>query len=109
MGGKCDGLEYDDFCHRKRHVCSGPMAPNHTLINDAKIRGRNNPKHRLYKDRYYFDKPINISWVCQKFHNEHGETRKFRDWFKTRQIWRYGRDRVAEYLERSPQRIKERI
>jgi hypothetical protein len=96
MGDECIGREYD-----KKHVCSGPVQPNHTLINKAKIRG--------VKDRLYFDKAINISWCCQKFHNEHGETRKFREWFKARQIWRYGRQAVKDFFEKSPQRVKERF
>jgi hypothetical protein len=99
---ECDGLAYNDYCHIKRHVCSGPGAWNHTLINRGKVRG-------VKISRAYFDKPINLSWNCQKFHSEYGETTKYREWFKQRQIWKYGRKAVKEFFDNSPQKIKERM
>ncbi len=95
----CDGLEYDDFCDRVRHSCSGPGAWNHTLINKAKVRG-------VKVNRAYFDKRINMSWCCQWFHGQYGETKAFREWFKQRQIFRYGRKTVEDYIQNGPNRVK---
>jgi hypothetical protein len=97
----CDGKLYDDFCHRKRHICSGCGAWNHTLLNKKKYQG--------CAERAYFENPINKSWNCQKFHAEYGETTKYREWFKQRQIFKYGRKAVKDFFDNSPQKIKERI
>lgn len=93
----CEGQKY------KRHTCFGPFAWNHVLINKAKFRGV--PK----KFKKYFDQRINLSRCCQWFHNQHGETTAFREWFKKRQIFIYGRAAVEKFFRDSPQKIKERI
>lgn len=95
----CDGLDYDDFCHRKRHVCWGSATWNHVLFNKAKVKG-------VKINRAYFDKRINLSWNCQKFHDEYGETTKYREWFKQRQIFIYGRKAVEDYLKNGPNKVK---
>jgi hypothetical protein len=96
---ECDGLLYNDYCHVKRHVCSGPGAWNHTIFNKAKVKG-------IKINRAYFDKRINLSWNCQKFHAEYGETKKYREWFKMRQIFTYGRRAVEDYINNGPNKVK---
>jgi len=77
--------------------------PNHSLINKRKFQGI---PQKLKK---YFDNPINIFWCCNEFHGMYGETRPFRDWFKDKQIFLYGRAAVAKFFTDSPQKIKERV
>ncbi len=90
----CDGRAYDPT-----HVCSGPFAWNHTILNKAKYRG--------VKEKKYFDNPINLSWCCQSFHNSHGETRKFRAWFYTVQCHKYGTGTVKKFLMDAPMKVHE--
>jgi hypothetical protein len=99
----CEGWEYDDFCKRERHSCSGRTSPNHTLINKRKFQGI---PDRLKK---YFDKPINIMWCCNEFHGMYGETKAFRAWFRDRQVFLYGRAAVKAFFDNAPMKIKERI
>lgn len=91
----CEGQAY------RQHTCSGPMEANHTLINKRKIQG-------IRHNRGYFDQPINISYVCQGFHNMYGETKEYRKWFYTLQCYKFGTRAVKRFLMNAPMKIKER-
>jgi hypothetical protein len=97
----CDGHLYDDFLYRERHVCDTDPQRNHVLFNKAKIRG-------VKVNREYFDQEICVSYCCQWFHNQYGETKGFRKFWREVQEKRYGTAAVRAFLLGGPNKIKER-